>query len=169
MKRVAVFDLDNCLSNDGWRQRVIPEHAANHDVKYDLYHRLCAWDEVGNEHVVHKHLNEGERIVFITTQPRRYEQFRLCWFPHLWAALRKGGCPVDEQDNRFRVLYRPDWDYTPTPLVKLEHIKAMEMNGFTVTAAYDDRPDVINAYLDHGLNAYQLAIHNEEGYHDDHN
>jgi hypothetical protein len=145
-QNVVIFDLDGCVSDDAWRlPKIGPEGSEN---RYDEYHSLLSEDEplpIGKD-ILKAHINNGDFIVFCTARPGfsgtaektknwLYEHFGLLY-------------------GKYKLLMRPVEDNSTSPELKKRMVAAMIAAlhpGYKVTAAYDDRIDVLGAYLELNL------------------
>lgn len=141
--RIRILDMDNCISDDGWRIRYINSSAATPDECYRYYHTLGMWDDVGNQDL----LNTDETIVVITSRPNAYRRQTREWLEDL------GVRPM-------LLLMRFDNDHRPTVMVKEEAARGLiGLPDSVISSAYDDRPDIVAMYRRLGIDAYVRNIH----------
>ena len=63
----AVFDLDNCISDDMWRKKFIRDDKEGDD-RFKLYHSLCEHDQPSNLHWLPT-FHSGIRASVLTSRP----------------------------------------------------------------------------------------------------
>ncbi len=146
---MIIFDCDNCISDDEWRIRTIDWDKADPTERYDTYHKLAKYDDARNLHL----FPEQEQIAVFTAMPEKFKEERLFWF-------QKNNLKVDW------LLMRRNDDFRPSTEIKRDMLfdlaKKMKTSSFSfVSAAYDDRPDVIQMYKRNGVNGINLAIHDK--------
>lgn len=148
---VAIFDLDNCVSNDEWRiPRIRFELPNECDEKWEAYHLLCGGDNPGNLEVLNRALKDGLVPAFVTMRPLRMWNATVDWIEKRLALPR----------GAYHLYMRPDGDHTPS--VQLKHTIALRlMEHHQIKEAYDDRADIVDMYRSIGiLNARVMRIHN---------
>lgn len=146
----ALFDIDNCLSNDAWRIPRIHWHEHDPDRRYATYHALAPFDEPGNLHWARLAMRSGRTLIFSTARPESQRVQTAEW---LQRAL---GC-----STRF-MLMRESGDHRRSVDLKREHIARFREMGIPpqrILQAHDDRPDVVAMYKEHGIPASVLSIH----------
>ena len=145
---MILLDLDNCISNDGWRIPVIGLQRDDRTVrdKYHLYHSLALWDEPGNEALMFAE----EPTAILTSRPVLYRDMTLEW-------LRRN------RVNFAHLLMRNKDDMRSSVAVKREQlcwlINYYDVSLFDITAAYDDRPEIVEMYREFGIQSEVRAIH----------
>lgn len=145
---IAIFDLDNCISNDLHRLRYIDDSKSSAFDRYHDYHLLAAFDQFWNTSVFRKHEVCGDRIVIATARPEHYRALTLGWLRH--------------HDMRFdMLLMRNDEDERCSVDVKRDFLLQVDttLGLSNVSAAYDDRPDVIDMYKSFNLQAKVLCCY----------
>lgn len=145
LQNLAVFDLDNCISDDGWRFKYIDWTASNPDDRWRVYHEMSYGDKPANLEVFHAVVAvSGFYPVFITA---RTEAVRAA--TESWLRQNLGV-------ERFTLLMRAEGDHRPTLQVKVEHVRSLPRQP---VLAYDDREDIISAYHDLDIDAKVLRVH----------
>lgn len=148
----TIFDLDNCISNDGWRIPFIDWHHDDPAVRYHRYHLLSAFDELENASLLP---SGDDHLVIFTARPKAYAASTQEWL------RRKGLDPV-------ALFMRPAGDHAHSLDLKRRHLLAMfsmfDADASEIVAAYDDRHDVVQMFKDHGLNAHQVQTHDVDAY-----
>jgi hypothetical protein len=156
MARCVIFDLDNCVADDGWR---IPRinWQKHGDARYEDYHMLAPFDQMENRSLIDTHRCLGEKIVFMTARPVLYAAPTEHW-------LKLNG------QHEFTMLMRNNGDIRSSPEVKQQQLVWLTTHyGFAlkdIIAAYDDHQGVVDMYLKHGIPARRLAIHTVDAFHD---
>ena len=149
----AIWDLDNCLSDDRGRIRLIDWSQDNPDLRYNPYHAGCANDRCHNLDVFTT-ISQLARPVFFTSRPEAVRAETTRWIR----------CELDLQQPI--IIMRPEKDHTPSLALKTEmlaqYIDTMlkSSNGMQPCfAAFDDREDIVDMYRWHGIDAAILNIH----------
>lgn len=147
---IAIFDLDNCLSNDAWRLKLIPWKSDPAPSDFDAYHKNMGVDGAINSGFFWRQkLVENRSLLFITSRPTKYRAETVGW-------LRR--CLISDEDD-WRLLMRPDGCLASSAELKVDlfncHIRSAAWTR--VEAAFDDREDVLEAYREQGVkNTYIL-------------
>lgn len=141
--RVAVFDLDGCVSCDCRRRKFLPAEGSS-DSAYNMYHQGLANDEAKNVGMILGHISRGDHLLFITARPERYIGDTLFWLKEIIG-----------QPDRFTLLMRPNGDSRPSAQLKVDWLRFWLRDAKAsvkdVVAAYDDRRDVLEAYAAFGI------------------
>lgn len=143
-----ILDLDNTISNDGWRIPAIDWTQTDPMRRYHRYHSLAPWDKVGNTELFS---NTPHDIIILTARPGMYRHTTEEW-------LRRMSVP-------YRVLLmRNNNDNRPSMALKKSQLTWLnDFYGFDledIVAAYDDREDVCEMYRAQGIEAHVTPIHN---------
>ena len=146
MKHI-ILDLDNTISNDGWR---IPRIAWNEPLSFPRWHEyqlLAGFDQIGNEELFR---DTGRGITIITGRSAFYAPITLHW-------LGLHGVKVDT------ALFRANNDHRHAVQVKedllFDFFKRSGTLPADVECAYDDNYDIIKMYKRVGVNATQVKLH----------
>jgi beta-phosphoglucomutase-like phosphatase (HAD superfamily) len=133
---IIIVDIDATLAASGWRDNIRPD--------WDAYH-AASKDDQPNEVMVEliNTLAKHHFIVAVTTRPAKWRRLTMHW-------LLKNGCGCIN-----KLLMRPDDDFRPSPVVKVELI-APFMAECRHIVALDDRDDVVAAYVAAGFTALQV-------------
>ena len=147
-----ILDLDNCISDDGWRIRYINWSEENALRRYHDYHLLAAFDRVGNQELFAK---TPHHIVVLTARPILYRAATEEW-------LRRAGIfPAV-------LMMRDNDDHQHSRDLKRQQIQAVmqqhNLPAEAIACAYDDRPDVIEMYRELGIKAEVRFIHDQCAY-----
>lgn len=171
-KNVVVFDLDNCLAEDGSRMHLIPgadknghvsaveaitgKFAVSEQSRWDAYHKA------GNDAAAHHHeeffaaaeaLPKGcGVVVFLTARPQKHAAETAAWIE------RNGFGSVPS----WTLLMRPDNCLAPSPFMKPQLLSdwlcSQNMTFDNVACVHDDRADVLQAFEKLGVQTRRLAI-----------
>lgn len=153
MSGVVIFDLDGCISDDRWRREYI-DNLRTGAPHWEDYHDRAQMDHPVNEPIVDRHLRTADRIMFSTARPDRYRVRTENW-------LRRHF--VDPGEERVILAMRPEGDLSPSATMKIAALYAHGITPDEVTAAYDDREDVIAAYREWGIrNTIKLTAHSPD-------
>ena len=131
----TVFDLDGCLSDDRPRRHLLRAG------KYADYHALLGTDQPMNYDL----WDRAQHRMVITTRPEQYRNSTVGW-------LRR------HFRGDFDLLMRPAGDARGSPELKVDLLRDVaSLDPEDVDVCYDDREDVVQAYLDAGYNARRLT------------
>jgi hypothetical protein len=146
----AIFDIDNCISDDEWRIEKIKEESSQlpKDELYREYHALAPKDKAKNLIYI-KDDHADDDIIMITSRPEEYRAQTEEW-------LKKNGVKYK------KLLMRPKGNHQPSAELKIKLFDSLGIEPEEVTCAYDDRSDIVRAYRKHGIWAVKLAIHKFE-------
>lgn len=186
-KMVLVIDIDGVLSSDHWRRKTMPldEHGnivpppedwtkEEKDKYYHLYNAACGSDSAIEENVEaleafinvlsgmkDDKMNEKIHIVFLTGRPIEFQNETVRWlnlhkiFP---TALNLEG-------PSFHLIMRERHDDDPCRIAKPKAVaRFLEANPGRKDArvfCWDDRQDVIDAYLKEGYTACRVIQENK--------
>lgn len=152
-EQITIWDLDNCLSDDRARIRLIDWESTNMYTRYLKYHDACAQDPLRNEDVFHAVTQLG-RPVFFTGRPESVRALTLQWIR----------CELDVQQPL--VMMRPNDCHAPSVVVKETMLKAYAAHMIEkfgklppCAGAFDDRGDIVDMYRSYGVPAALLSIH----------
>lgn len=171
-KNVVVFDLDNCLAEDGSRMHLIPgadkngrvsaveaitcKFAVAEQSRWDAYHK-AGENSRGHHHeefyAAAESLPKGcGVVVFLTARPQKYTQETVAW-------LRDNGFAAVP---RWALVMRHDTCLAPSPIMKTQRLSDWlcdnNMTFDNVACVYDDRVDVLQAFEKLGVQTRRLAI-----------
>lgn len=147
--RLAIWDLDNCISDDAWRIPFIAWEHADPDARYKRYHELGINDNPGNVGTFSWSLSEGMIPVFITGRPCTFRDNTTRWIrAHFGVTLAR---------PEF-LLMRAHGDHRPAAEMKFDAASSLPKRQ--VVFATDDQRDVVQMYRWRlGFNAVELRIH----------
>ena len=148
----VIFDIDNCIANDAWRMAFIDwRPGLNGDERYGPYHERCDEDAPANTSLLLSVVHAFDHApVFFTARPESVRIKTEYWLYKHFGIAR----PV--------ILMRGWAEFTPSVPLKrrmLEKFRARLGPGDVITAAYDDREDLVEMYRSEGLAAEVLKVH----------
>jgi hypothetical protein len=152
MTKVAIFDLDNCISDDHWRMDRINMKDPNPNSRYHEYHSLSPFDRFGhkNRFLIKKHQEAGHGIIIMTARPVSLYHSTAHW-------LKDWSVPF------VALIMRPEGVHLRSVDLKETMVKGAIMTGFSldrIVAAYDDRQDVVDMYKEKfGIAAERHFLH----------
>src|SRR3954468_804247 len=112
MSRYAIFDLDNCISNDEWRLPHIRfDLPDNVDEKWAKYHQLCGGDNAEKLHLVRAAQDRELKLAFVTMRPEAVRAATIQW---LERKVTQGP---------YLLLMRPDGDHRPSVQLKRDAVQ----------------------------------------------
>jgi hypothetical protein len=153
MKKIIV-DLDNCISDDTWRLAKIGRHIAgkNEFERHHDYHLCAAFDKPRNLDIFSG--RRASEVIIMTARPAHYRAIAEVW-------LNSHMIPYDV------LIMRNDKDHRPSVNVKRDQLGWLQAHYDTpltdIEAAYDDHPEIIEMYREHGLNAIHTYIEYRTG------
>jgi hypothetical protein len=145
-----IVDLDNCIADDAWRIPRINWQKANPMERYHDYHSLSGFDDLRNEDILMSAACDVAILVF-TARPLQYRPMTEEW-------LRRKGVPFKHLIMRNNNDHRPSLELKRHMLHWLPEVYGVRWGS--IVAAYDDRPDVVEMYLKHGIPSEVRAVHN---------
>ena len=147
----AIFDLDNCIADDAWRMPFINwSPGLTPDERYSGYHNMCYGDEPRNKDVVQVMQDHGVKLVFFTARSVAVRKQTQQW-------LQKHFGIVDPT-----LIMRAVSDFVPSVILKaqmLERFRSELRPNDRIIAAFDDRQDIVDMYISHGIPATLLKVH----------
>lgn len=159
MRERVIFDLDNCISDDGWRIDKIDWSKSVEEGRYDAYHAAASEDKPGNLGILRHHVYLGRELVFLTARPVAFYRATCEWLArHLGL----------DDTSTYTLLMREPGDHRPSVELKramLDILHHYNLPIQSIVAAYDDRPDVVEMYAAAGIpGARQLWVHKLDAY-----
>jgi hypothetical protein len=147
---IRILDLDNCISDDGWRISKIDWNNYDPNGKYEPYHALCPFDECANTHLFQ---TPAINVIFtgrpVSQRTVTEEWLRRKDVPYVLALFRPERCKlrsVELKEAMLRALIPYSW-------------------ARGVHEAFDDRGDIVEMYRRNGIpNAKQVCIHDLDAY-----
>jgi hypothetical protein len=156
MPKYRILDLDNCISDDGWRIPKIDWTQSDFNRRYHVYHMLAPFDLLANGQL----LATPARLIVLTARPVSYRPMTEEW-------LRRNLV------NAEYLVMRNDNEHAPSGVLKeLQLGWLLAHYGIgrdDILDAYDDREDVIEMYLRNGIDgklarAHDLCAYTQVGY-----
>jgi hypothetical protein len=157
MSNIAIWDLDNCLSDDGWRIPLI-DWRRPVETRWVKYHGSCFHDVPGNHAAFNECAAERLTPLFITGRPESVRALTMSWLY----------CHFDIRSPM--LLMRASGDHRESVDVKLELLtdalqRMSGRHGARIVRAYDDKPDIVQMYRDvFDIDARVLRIHELDAY-----
>lgn len=154
-KRIAIWDLDNCLSNDAHRIQFIDWKTNDPDKRYAMYHNLCHLDAPGNTSLFNASVMMGFEPVFITGRPESVRAETQRWIKEHITAI-----------GPLHLFMRPTGNRMGSVELKETLVKYARLDDPKLfVVAYDDHPDIVNMYREKfGFDAQQIKIHDLDAY-----
>lgn len=134
--KVAIIDLDNCISDDHWRTHMFELEKQDVDARYRNYHQHCGLDEIGNVYTIAQLLKHHNIYIF-TARPEAYREMTIKWLEHNGVAWEK-------------LFMRGNNDHRCSVEVKRNMLNSLPDKSSVVTAI-DDRSDILAMYADEGV------------------
>lgn len=135
LPRAVIFDMDGTLCD----VTSVRHYVLNKAKDYDHFHKGSIWCpphyDVVNE--VHRRKAEGDVILIVTARMERHYYGTRGW-------LRAHDIPYDAMHMRRNGDHRKDYH------VKADILAQLQL-GYTIVAAYDDNPNVINLWREAGI------------------
>lgn len=145
--KVAIFDLDGCISDDRHRRKLSDESS------FTAYHSLATKDKAAHVALARRWAEVADKVVFLTGRPERFRQDTMEWID------RELALP-----HRYGLYMRPEDNHQSQVNVKGELFAQMmaELKSPDVMAAFDDREDIIAKYRSIGIVAHILRVEDNE-------
>jgi hypothetical protein len=147
---MIIIDLDNTISDDGWRIGEIDLETDDLIKRYHTYHMLCGFDELRNREL----FEDKDDVYVFTTRPHFYMPMTVEW-------LRRNKVVV-------KGLFMRNGHERSVVAKKLfleELLSATNKSAADIVCAYDDREDVVKMYKEMGVNAKLIQINKPLGVH----
>lgn len=148
--RFVIFDIDNCVADDGWRLPLIKWDEPDMEKRYDDYHRASLADRAGNVAHFDREMRIGLIPIFMTARPVAFAAQTEAWL------REKLGV------DRHILLCRNNNDHRASVEVKREMLSWLfqyDVRLDCVMRAYDDRADICAMYREFGIDAIQMQCH----------
>lgn len=169
-QRIAIFDIDNCISDDRDRLKLIDMSLTGNE-RYAAYHAAHAEDRP-DELALNKlvsHALQGHRIVFITGRPEEHRNSTMAW---LGLHVFEKHSLTHDYDLYMRPMEGPLSCLTSNALKPAIIKELAKIDVAHIEHAYDDFDSVLRAYTALGIPCSKLAAHtgdshNQRGDHED--
>lgn len=142
-----ILDIDNCIADDSWRIPIINWEQENPLWRYHDYHSLSGFDSAHNHDL---YLNHRHDIIIFTARPIMYRAITQEW-------LKRHGVRHEVLMMRDMEDHRHSVELKKAQLQALLDNSDLELND--IVGAFDDRPDVVEMYKQHGINAHIRFVH----------
>jgi hypothetical protein len=141
---MIIVDLDNCISDDGWRIHLIDFSEQDFDKRHEKYHEKCHQDALRNAHLV----RETDDILIFTSRPEKYRRLT-----EEWLAMNK--------IYYKQLVMRPQGNHDSSVALKEEMLVTSPY--FTrIVQAFDDRKDIVEMYINAGIDAAVVQINDND-------
>lgn len=142
---IRLIDLDNCISDDGWRIDYLRAK------DYHGYHSRSIFDRPANLHILKG--DPDDTNIIITSRSERYQYETVLWLS-------------EHRISYDALLMRADKDQAPSPVVKCallhSHLLQERITVDWIRCAFDDRTDILKAYRALGIrNTQRIFIHED--------
>lgn len=135
-RTVIICDLDNCLSDDGWRTGLI-DYTKPADSRYETYHDHAEEDQPNKELLAFLKFwltFPENRLIFLTARPERIRKQTRLWLDAIGL-------------HSSNLIMRPDGVHKPSPELKADMLLRLGLDGKSerIATIIDDRKDVLQA------------------------
>lgn len=180
--KIAIFDLDGCISDDRRRRKYLPSGAAKSSADYDKYHEGGGSDPSMNSYALTTAMKQLEctHFLFITARPEKYRGATADWlkallletelFSHaqLSRLYNTTYDPLSFSDAHFAVklLMRSEaYELMPSEVYKVKaFIDYLGKEAWSwVGVTFDDLPRVCAAYVEAGVSSLDVMLLDEKG------
>lgn len=157
MKRI-ICDIDNCVANDEWRIPFINwSQTKDMDARYHVYHTLGIGDEAAGMWLMDAmDAMQVEHVHFFTSRGLRYNKIT-----HWWLEDKFGW----KRGQHYTLHMRNNADHRSSVEIKREMLAGLfshtDIMPDDISAAYDDREDIVDMYRHCGIKSYVRAVHNK--------
>jgi hypothetical protein len=146
-KRVAIWDLDNCITDDHHRIHLI-DWGKSGDEKFERYNQQMDKDPVMNYDWFDM-VNSIAMPVFFTGRPMKFREQTEAWIKRHLNVERPIVFMRDSPGIPWEVKQQMLWTF----------FMQWDLSPLHISAAFDDVPAVIKMYQDHGIPAVLLQVH----------
>jgi hypothetical protein len=157
VQKMVIWDLDNCLADDKWRQDLIEWDKVG-DERYEVYNNHMCGDNAHNVDKFKAFVAAGLYPVFFTGRAEHFRGATAAW-------IRENLCC-----EAFTLFMRPSGTVGVTPAAlkerMLDDLFSMGHLPSDIVAAFDDLQPVIDMYRSRGVNGVHLQIHDPAGAYD---
>lgn len=138
------FDIDGTLANGSHREHFIRLENGRSEKDWSSYFAALSEDTVHEPIAMAcRALASRFQIVYITARPGEY-------IPDTFDWLQKHNLPFND------IYHRAEGDFRPDDIVKIELLKEIEANGYTIVMIFDDRDRVVAAMRKAGYTVAQV-------------
>lgn len=171
--KYTIWDLDNCLSDDRPRIKLIDWNEPNPEKRYRQYHEACFTDGVDNFLAFQRvttgkadiyvngvlrseQVHEPTLPLFLTGRPNIVRPQTLSWLATRLGIANPTLLMRNDADNRSSVDVKQDM---LRDLVVFHDIHQLDIDH-----AYDDHEGIVAMYRRNGISATRLTIHDVSAY-----
>lgn len=159
--KFAIWDIDNCIADDGPRIPLIDWGSTDPRLRYENYHSACMGDRPGNLHIFLR-VSKTFAPLFITGRPESVRSQT-----QLWLAQHLPG--FDEAP----LLMRPIGCELSSVELKRDLLATFnsqnKLSVGDIAMAFDDHEGIVEMYVSHfGIPAQVLKIHDLNAYKGEH-
>ncbi len=143
---MIIVDIDNCISDDLWRCKYIVKNENIPFKKFHKYHSLSAFDMSFPFSQYFTHIENGEKIAFVTSRPELYRHQTEHWLD------------IKGYDYDYLIMRQNDDHFTSPEFKSRAAINLISIDREDITMCYDDREDVLNVYQRLNLATTRISI-----------
>lgn len=146
--KYVIFDLDGCLADDRRRKPLVDLGATD---GWEAYHAECHKDPLINSHLLD--LTASCLPIILTSRPEKFRAQTVDWLREI--------AKIDP----FAVLMRPNECLMGSAELKEDFLKYLIKIGISprdIHCAFDDREDVLAAYMRYGIPTVKVSYPSEE-------
>lgn len=150
---VDIWDIDNCLADDQWRQELV-DWELKGDARYYRYNEQLCKDHAAHTREFELYRRLGAKPVFFTGRAEYLRKDTESWL-ELRLHLKPG---------TYRIFMRPNGTEGLTPRTLKERMLLEFLSSYPhakIIAAFDDIPAVVDMYRSYDVPAARLAIHSD--------
>jgi hypothetical protein len=150
--RLMIVDMDNCLSDDSWRTKYLPQvdgMVAIDQYGFNTYHSLALMDKPCFQEDFKRayHALRASAVIVLTSRPGWLRMATTIWLARHFDWMLEACVAICMRDSG---------DLRRSTELKLSMIEWIgEIGMWEIVCAYDDRDDVLDAYRKAGLAAYK--------------
>lgn len=157
MKLYSIWDIDNCLADDHWRQQYI-DWDLQGDERYRRYNALSHRDTLHHRAEFELMLKIGAEPVFFSGRPEYMREMTWVWLRgHLTVSGLKPQPTMYLRENGTVGLTPKACKETMLKRFFAEHLGF----GNRIIGAFDDIPAIVAMYRENNIPAAQLCIHHD--------
>lgn len=150
---IAIIDIDNCIADDSHRLHLIDESIEDLDERYGAYHHQMFLDRPHNKEIIERHTDYGDHICFVTSRPERYRETTWKWLTMHF-----------DIPHGTSLFMRPEGNHDHSHILKPALLSLHNIHVSAVNCAYDDRQEVLDAYVAMGIkNVQRVTVYDDVG------